>query len=233
MTQKFNGFWISISDLMSGLMVIFLFIAVAYMYEIKDVIQGVIYITEGFEDTEESLYHELMREFKNDLEDWNATIDAKSLSVIFKEPDVLFEKGEHQIKSRFKHILGDFFPRYVTVLTSEEFFESINSVRIEGHTSTEWKKSTPEKFAYLLNMSLSQKRASEVLHYVLQTNLNGSNPWIRKHLQAVGYSSSKAKYNDNKVENKPQSRRVEFKVVTNAQEKLYELVSLVGEKTKE
>ena len=37
MTQKANGFWIATSDLMSGLMVIFLFIAVVYMYEIKDV----------------------------------------------------------------------------------------------------------------------------------------------------------------------------------------------------
>ena len=231
MTQNANGFWIATSDLMSGLMVIFLFIAVVYMYEIKDVIQGVIYITEGFEDTEESLYHELMREFKNDLEDWNATIDAKSLSVIFKEPDVLFEKGEYRIKLRFKTILNDFFPRYIMVLNDDNFRESINSVRIEGHTSKEWKKSTPSSLAYLFNMSLSQARASEVLHYVLGTNLNGSNPWVRKQLQAVGYSSSKAKFNNKGVENKSQSRRVEFKVVTNAQEKLYELVSLVNGKS--
>ena len=39
-TNKNDGFWVSISDLMSGLMVIFLFIAVAYMYEIKEVING-------------------------------------------------------------------------------------------------------------------------------------------------------------------------------------------------
>ena len=109
--EKSDGFWISISDLMSGLMVIFLFIAVAYMYEIKDIFQGVIYITEGFEDTEESLYKELMKEFKNDLENWNAEIDAKTLSVIFKEPDILFGKGEHEIKPMFRKILNDFLAR--------------------------------------------------------------------------------------------------------------------------
>ena len=49
----------SVADLMSGLMVIFMFIAIAYMYEVKDVINGVIYITEGYQDTEHSLYEEL------------------------------------------------------------------------------------------------------------------------------------------------------------------------------
>ena len=50
--QKNNGYWISIADLMSGLMVVFMFIALAYMHEIKEVNNGIIYITEGFQDTE-------------------------------------------------------------------------------------------------------------------------------------------------------------------------------------
>ena len=229
--KKSNDFWISISDLMSGLMVIFLFIAVAYMYEIKDIFQGVIYVTEGFEDTEKSLYKELMKEFKNDLENWNAEIDAKTLSVIFKEPDILFGKGEHEIKPMFRKILNDFFPRYIDVLCEDEYKSSISSVRIEGHTSTEWKIQTPEKLAYLNNMSLSQARASEVLHYVLSTNLNGSSSWVQRHLQAVGYSSSKLITSESGIEDRILSRRVEFKVVTNSQEKLYELVSLVKGKT--
>jgi len=227
-TNKNDGFWVSISDLMSGLMVIFLFIAVAYMYEIKEVINGVIYITDGFQDTEQSLYNELMKEFKDDLEEWNAYIDAKTLSVIFKEPDVLFEKGKHHLKPQFKSILNDFFPRYVHVLGSDEFQDQILSVRIEGHTSSEWKKNTEKRESYLLNMSLSQLRASEVLQYVLSTNLNGTYQYVRDRLQAVGYSSSKLKKLDNGIEDKILSRRVEFKVVTNAQEKLYELVSLIS-----
>ena len=77
-------------------------------------------------------------------------------------------------------------------------------------------------------MSLSQLRASEVLQYTLATNLNGSYDWIRDRLQAVGFSSSKIKFNENGIEDKNMSRRVEFKVVTNAQEKLYDLVRLTS-----
>ena len=120
MRVNHNSFWLSISDLMAGLMVVFMFIAIAYMYEMKEIVNGVIYITEGFQDTEHSLYQELNKEFKEDLEDWNAYIDAKSLSIIFKEPDVLFEKGKYNIKERFKLILSDFFPRYIDVLNSED-----------------------------------------------------------------------------------------------------------------
>ena len=81
-------------------------------------------------------------------------------------------------------------------------------------------------------MSLSQVRASEVLQYVLVTNLNGSYKWIRDRLVAVGYSSSKLKHRSNGKEDKILSRRVEFKVVTNAQEQLYELVSLISNGSK-
>ena len=77
----------------------------------------------------------------------------------------------------------------------EEFKDDIIAVRIEGHTSSEWKKDTKPKKAYLNNMSLSQLRASKVLQYTLATNLNGSYDWMRDRLQAVGFSSSKIKIN--------------------------------------
>ena len=228
MTAKTNnGYWISIADLMSGLMVIFVFIAIAYMHEIKDVNNGIIYITEGFKDDERSLYNELHKEFKNDLEDWNAYIDAKTLSIIFKEPDVLFEKGEYAIKARFQLILNDFFPRYVEILNSDQFRSNILSIRIEGHTSSEWRTDTPARKAYLNNMSLSQLRASEVLNYVLSTYLNGGYEWVRDRLQAVGFSSSKVKLFEDGIEDKNLSRRVEFKVVTNTKDQLYDIVSLI------
>jgi len=223
-----NHFMSSVADLMAGLMVIFMFIAIAYMYEIKDVINGVIYITEGYQDTEQSLYEELYKELKNDLEDWNAYIDAKTLSVVFKEPDILFEKGKYKIKPRFKMILNDFFPRYVEVLNSKNFRTNVTSIRVEGHTSSEWRKTTPERESYLNNMELSQQRASEVLTYVLDTNLNGSYPWVRDRLQAVGYSFSKTKIKDDGKEDKKLSRRVEFKIVTNTREQIQDVINLIN-----
>ena len=106
----------------------------------KLVVDKVIYVTEGFLKTrEQSLYNELMKEFKNDLEDWNAYNRCKNVIRLFLkgEPDVLFEKGESMLsKIKFKSILDDFFPRYAgRMVKMEEFQEEIIAVRIEGHTS--------------------------------------------------------------------------------------------------
>ena len=50
---------------------------------------------------------------------------------------------------------------------------------------------------------------------------------MRDRLQAVGYSSSKIKKNTNSKEDKSLSRRVEFKVVTNTKDRLYDVVTLI------
>ena len=104
----------------------------------------------------------------------------------------------------------------------------MTSIRVEGHTSSEWKRGTPERESYLNNMELSQQRASEVLTYVLDTNLNGSYPWVRDRLQAVGYSFSKTKIKDDGKEDKKLSRRGEFKIVTNTREQIQDVINLIN-----
>ena len=47
MGSKSNHFWSSITDLMSGLMVIFAFVAVVFLAQMKLVLDKVIYVTEG------------------------------------------------------------------------------------------------------------------------------------------------------------------------------------------
>ena len=44
----------------------------------------------------------------------------------------------------------------------------IQEVRIQGHTSSEWKGTTSYKEAYFENMGLSQNRAKAVLEYSMK-----------------------------------------------------------------
>ena len=62
-------------------------------------------------------------------------------NVKFHEPDVLFEQGRHEVTHRFQEILQEFFPRYLLIMNSKKYQDSIEEIRIEGHTSSEWKKS--------------------------------------------------------------------------------------------
>ena len=118
----------------------------------------------------------------------------------------------------FEKILEEFFPRYIKLLSSYQFFKEIDEIRVEGHTSNDW-AGVSLKESYLYNMDLSQKRASNVLKYCynLENNTISSNiKWLQKNLRANGMSFSNLLYKDDKktIQDEELSRRVEFKVVT-------------------
>jgi outer membrane protein OmpA-like peptidoglycan-associated protein len=72
-------------------------------------------------------------------------------------------------------------------------------------------------------MKLSQERTRTTLEYVLQ-NVTVENElgWMRKVITANGLSSSHPvfKANDNNVVDELASQRVEFRIVTNSEERL-------------
>lgn len=210
-----GSYWMSISDLMSGLMVIFLFIAVAYITNVA--------LT--YERLKDDLYQDLRKEFEGDLKKWSATISREDLSVQFTEPQVLFDKGEAYVNRRFQRILTDFFPRYIEVLTRPEYKGEIAEVRIEGHTSSEWSGLTGLD-AYVANMELSQDRTRAVLSFVMRLDRSKKHrDWLIDHLTANGLSYSQLVRTKEGKEDKQRSRRVEFRVRTDAEEQIQSLVT--------
>lgn len=208
--------WMHISDMMSVLMMIFLFISVAYMFEVRRERDNMHNIAAAYHELQVQLYIDLQEEFKDDLNQWNAIIDKKDLSIRFQEPDVLFDAGSFKIKEDFITILNDFFPRYINLLSSPKYINNIEEIRIEGHTSTEWSTNVDEDTAYQLNMKLSQDRTREVLAYCLSLLKGSQKGWTKYRLTANGLSSSKIIYKENdSQEDKILSRRVEFKARTN------------------
>lgn len=224
--EQTEDHWISISDLMAGLMILFIFIAIAYMVKIRKQNEGLIGISETYSNEIAELYKDLYDEFEDDIPKWNIEIDSLLLIIRFKEPDVLFRSGSDSIRIKFTAILDDFFPRYVGILTSTKHINNIDEIRIEGHTSAEGKVGMTDEESYFYNMDLSQSRTSNVLDYVLRETVKDSLiEWTKKHLVAVGYSSSKL-IEINKVENREKSRRVEFRVFTKAHERILQLLKL-------
>lgn len=224
--------WLSVSDLMAGLMMVFLFISIALMRNAfleRDKVQiekdKIKEIAVAYQQNQVAIYDALMNEFDDDLERWGAEIDKENLSFVFKSPDVLFATGDITIKPRFKIILNDFFPRYLEVLMG--FKDSINEVRIEGHTSSVWNHKTTKDEAYFNNMELSQGRTRSVLQYVYLLNaIEPHRHWVKKHIAAVGFSSAKV-IEENGEENAERSRRVTFRVITNSETKIRQIIESV------
>lgn len=197
----------SISDIMSGLMIVFMFIAVAFMMQLQNK------ITE-YTDAKNKIYSALYEEFKEDLPKWNAELDEKTLTVRFKEPDILFSVGSDNLTWRFQQILNDFLPRYIKIISQEQYKDYVEEIRIEGHTDPFWSGAKTRQEEYLNNMKLSQSRTQAVLSYAinmpaLQNNLE----WIIEKVTANGLSSSQPVKINGQIDARL-SRRVDFRIRT-------------------
>ena len=82
--------WLTISDLMSGLMIIFLFIAVAFMRHTAMEKDKITDIAVAYQENQVAIFHALNAEFEKDLPIWDASIDKETLSFQFNSPEVLF-----------------------------------------------------------------------------------------------------------------------------------------------
>lgn len=213
--EQEESHWLSVSDLMAGLMMVFLFIAIALMLNAFKERDQIKQVAVAYQENQVAIYESLMQEFAADLERWNAEIDEDTLTFTFKSPDVLFEAGSRLLSDRYRELLNEFFPRYLKVLSP--YKSSINEVRLEGHTSSSWNLNTPEDEAYFRNMKLSQDRTRSVLSFVYELPESRANiEWIKSHVAAVGLSSSRLILDDNGEEDAAKSRRVSFRVITNA-----------------
>ena len=240
MTNNLNkgSEWISISDMMAGVMMIFLLIAVVYMVviskaekrlatqnaELLELNKQMSDIAKTYKNLQAELYGDLVAEFSGDLEKWNAEIDEDN-TVRFREPEILFDQGKKEVKLRFKQILDDFFPRYVNILTQPKYKGDIEEIRIEGHTSTEWQNAKSLEDRYLGNAELSQARALEVLKYCFNnTQIKADKQWLIGVLRANGLSFAKP------LESVELSRRVEFRAITKSNQKILEILDVNKEK---
>jgi outer membrane protein OmpA-like peptidoglycan-associated protein len=219
--------WIPLSDLMTGLMVIFLLIAVSYMLQVEADAARIKDVAVAYSEIKDALFEDLNREFSKDLPKWKAQLLKNDLTIRFSEPEVLFATGSSELKPEFQLILQDFFPRYVRILTSHKYRDSISEVRIEGHTSSDWNGVVSPSDAYFLNMELSQARTRSTLAYVMSLPADQDQlAWLRRFVTANGLSSSRLITDSKGVEDVARSRRVEFRVRTDAETRLAKILEV-------
>jgi outer membrane protein OmpA-like peptidoglycan-associated protein len=100
-------------------------------------------------------------------------------------------------------------------------------VRIEGHTSSVWNGVASPDDAYFLNMELSQARTRSTLAYVLNLPADRDQVnWLRKFVTANGLSSSRLIMDSKGEEDVARSRRVEFRIRTDAETRLARILEV-------
>ena len=109
-TSDDDSQWLSVSDIMAGLMMVFLFIAVVLMRTAFIERDKIKQVAVAYQENQVAIYDALVDEFESDLDKWDATIDQDSLTFTFKSPDILFADGSSSLSDEYQRLLGDFFP---------------------------------------------------------------------------------------------------------------------------
>tara|TARA_B110000305_G_scaffold4844_1_gene4712 strand:- start:1409 stop:2137 length:729 start_codon:yes stop_codon:yes gene_type:complete len=222
-----NSVWLSNSDLMAGLMIIFLFIAIGFIKEKAPEIVGqqeyILSYLSAKSSKENEINDILNKEFsESEKQQWQFEIIPDEKLIRFNAPDVMFGQNNDELSVDFKNIIDEFFPRYINVLS--RFGSLITEIRIEGHTSSEWSNISREQ-AYIKNMVLSQKRTVSVMKEALESLITKRMTkkeidWAFSKVSASGLSSRSIIKDTEGKENFVKSRRVEFRYVLNNDEKL-------------
>lgn len=206
-----NIFWITMTDLMTGLVLVF---AVLFFYT---------YLNNHIEILEQNLAkEEASKALQETLrkQDIEATIDSTSGVVKISDLE-LFETGSYQLSQKGKIYLDKFAPSYLNSIFSNEYLsKNVEKIIIQGHTDSQtFKGKFSEDEQYMKNMELSLNRAFTVANYMSNTPYNKENGnKLRKMILVEGASFSNPIFVNGK-EDFAKSRRVELKLVMKKDQK--------------
>jgi outer membrane protein OmpA-like peptidoglycan-associated protein len=214
--------WIPLADLMTGLMMIFMLITAVYITYVE---KTTTLVLDEFKNVKSNMQLALQNEFKESFKQWDAEL-LGDMTIRFNNPNVQFAIQSSELRPEFQNLLRDFFPRYMKIIRSDKFKHAIKEIRIEGHTSKFWKDSTPSE-AYFLNMGLSQERTRSTLKFIMSLPVfKDDEEWFRQQITANGLSSSQPIIkNPKSIKEDELNQRVEFRIVTNAAERIDQLIT--------
>lgn len=225
-----NNVWMSVSDLMTGLMVFFMFVAVAYMFQVQDDRSTL----KDYVDNRKKLRDSLVAEFRAEAKQGRISIDG-DLSMRFEKAETMFDSGSENLSETFKNELADYIPRYLDILLNASLKDNIHEIRIEGHTDTAHiNRLDPDP--YIGNLILSQRRALNVMKYIrsLPYYMNRTveeRQLLERWFTAAGMSYSRALDDSSNLVSKThqrinpgKSRRVEIRLIAAGDSLLKEFI---------
>lgn len=231
--EKLN-FWLSYSDMMAALLIVFALILSATLLDMRSTYeakQAELAEKEAIINSQQEqidqivgirgeLVDALSKEFANSA--LSVKVDPQTGAITF-DSNLLFGYNQDTLQDVGKAFLAEFLPQYFSILLDPSFYPYVAEVIIEGHTDTAGD--------YMYNLQLSQNRAFAVVSYCL----DDSNHFLSEEqldelrglLTANGRSWSAPVYQQDGTVNMEASRRVEIKFRLKDEEMMNQIASML------
>lgn len=246
--EKPHDYWLSYSDMMAGLIMMFMLLLMLLVYVFSDSVKASVAqqqeAKEKFEeqslkiaDQSEKLKEaevklqsiigiktEIIRELTDMFKEKGINVipDQQTGAISF-DSSVLFGYGSAKVTKEGKEILKSIFPTYVSVLLDDQYREYISQIIIEGHTDDDG--------GYLYNLDLSQRRALAVAVYIMGNEFPdfSGKEHLESYMTSNGRSYSELKLLGDGTVDKDASRRVEVKFRLNEEDMMQEIKNILDE----
>jgi outer membrane protein OmpA-like peptidoglycan-associated protein len=235
--EEKENFWVSYTDLMSGLLIIFALVLMIAMFNMQSTFEeSSAVIAEKEEQLKKQdkmiedlvgVKAEIINQLVKTFQDSNLNIEVdKQTGAIRFSGGVFFETNSSEVSATGQQYLEDFIPKYIGILLSEQFRDEIAQIVVEGHTDTEG--------GYLYNLQLSQDRALSVVQKISSPEFPNftHRDQLASVITANGRSFSVPILNSEGQIDLEKSRRVEFKFRLKDDEVLEKIQEMVNENAK-
>ena len=205
-----QDYWVSYSDLLAGLLLVFVLLLVVSMYNYAAFIEQreeqVVKRDQILREQElrlmafEEKKRELIQALSQSLTDLDVQVDSLSGVVRIGE-GVLFEEDRAELLPDGLAKMELIFNQYVRVVLSPEYQSAVDRIIIEGHTNS--------RGVYLHNLNLSQQRANAVMRAWLE--MPGiDHQTLEGKIVASGRSWADLIMKEDGTEDRVKSRRIEI-----------------------
>lgn len=202
-----NVFWVTMSDLLLGLLVTFI---VLFVFAITGFTQNKV--------QQQQVQYEVGKKLASEFKKNNINVEIDKVTGKVKISDLeLFELGKYDLSPRGKKFLNKFLPIYLnTIFANKDIKKNISQIIIEGHTDSHtFSGASSYQENYARNMDLSLKRANAVARHIVFINFPKKKSYERSliKLMTVNGKSFTEPVMVNGKEDYRKSRRVELKIM--------------------
>jgi len=186
--EQDSGVWLSVGDLMSGLLMFFALLFIAVSAQLV-----------RYEEIIKTLPERIINAIEEKIGDkGNLTRDEKTGDITLPN-EILFDEGSYQLKPQGKNFLKEFIPAFSDAIFSDKLIANqVSLIIIEGHTSSKGSEKD--------NMELSFKRALAVTEYINTINFPEKDKFKQKLLAA-----GRGEIDSNQEIDSPEDRKVMFR----------------------